>query len=194
MFPVLLQCRWLLEEVLERMWPLRDPLAGHVQSEAPHLLPCPWSVRSARWSRTRRHFQGRVLKTAVCPGDHLGGRHDWTQLRPLLRVNTSYSCGWVQRSPYLGGLSYVSSLLIWWHKLCMLPYVSGNLLNLPPTHLEWSASFLDFPLPSEYGTSLQTNSRWGRSTPTLRSRPLDTHIHSRREPSRSGGLPTLLVP
>ena len=68
MVPVLLQCQWMLEEVMEREWPLRDPLAGPGQSEAPHSLPCPWSVGSAHWSHTRRHFQGHILNTIVCPG------------------------------------------------------------------------------------------------------------------------------
>ena len=51
----------LLEEKVERTWPLADLRAGSTHSEAPHPLLCPWSIHSSHHSHSESWSKGAAL-------------------------------------------------------------------------------------------------------------------------------------
>ena len=123
------------------MWPPVEPQTGPRQSEAPHPLPWPWNVCSAHHSHSGSHFQGHSLEGAMCYWDGLDRVHDWTQLSPLSKLKIL-----VGRCKELLVLRLPKTTFVG-KFLC--------LLNMPPTNLEWSASFFGLFLPSSYGGQFQ---------------------------------------
>lgn len=128
------QIMWLLEEVTERPWPPVDPWAWPGQLEAPHPPP-------------------QSLECTFCP--------PFPQWEPFLRTQAWESnallrtpgwCKWLKASMQsskllAGGCRDLLVLLPKTSLICKLPGLS----TLPPTNLEWPASFFGLALPFLYG-------------------------------------------
>lgn len=77
----------------ERMWLLVEPRAGPEQSEAPHPLPCPWSVCLP----TAPTAGGSVFRTQPWEGSvlRLSGHNMWlNSLKPSLQTFKVLVRGW----------------------------------------------------------------------------------------------------
>ena len=105
----------VLEEIIERTWLLVDWWPGSRQLEAPYPFPC-------LLFPYYQPFQGHRLKRVRCYWAHLDSICDWTQLSPLYKL-----------------------LRFWLPPKTSLICKFSCLLNLPPTNLECSASFLHSP-------------------------------------------------
>lgn len=135
----------ILGGIITKMWPPVDLWTGSWQSEVPHPLPCPWNVASAFFPCSPRLPQGHSLEILMWCWDRLDGICEPIQLRVLYKL---LSFGrQVQRSTVFVPLK------------TSLVYKFPCLLNLPPTNLEWTASFLSLSLPSLYGGQFQMTPR-----------------------------------
>ena len=131
----------MVEEIMERIWLLVELWAGCSQSETPHPLLCPWNVCSAHHSHANSCSKDAASREqCVCCWDHLDCIHCWTPLRPLHKLSRFW---WV-----MGGCR---DLLIFLSPKISLICKFPSSLKLPPTSLEWSASFFCLSLPSAYG-------------------------------------------
>lgn len=137
----------VLEEVLERVWPLADSQAGPGQQEAPSP-PCPWCVHPAQHSCRESHFQRCSLEGARCCWDVWTVHSSWRQLRALHKL---FIC--------CGGGGVLQTALVLEPLIGKLPC----LLNLPPARLGGSACLFslcplcmgaNWPISDEEGTCL----------------------------------------
>ena len=113
------------------------------------FTPCPWNLHYAHCSHSGSHFQRCRLEKITCCWDDLDGKHDRTRLRPLDKLKILE--GWCR------------NLLILWLPKINLVFEFPCLLDLPPTSLEWSASYFSLSQPSVYGDQFQNSlgSCWG---------------------------------
>ena len=128
----------VLEEV-ERMWPLLELQVGPGQVEVLHLHSCPWNVHFAHCSCRRSHFQGHSLERIRC-WDHLDWICDWAQIRYLYKLKI-----------LVGRWGDLLILQPPKTSLC----TSSLLISLPPSSLEYWASFFCLSLLSFSGVQFQ---------------------------------------
>lgn len=101
-----------------------------------------WRLLSCLPFHSQKLPQTYSLEIMIRRWDQLDDTHDWTQLRSQYKL---WFGGQLLRS-YFMPKTEVSSFLI---------YKFPCLLSLPPTNLEWPASFFGLPLASPYGDQFQ---------------------------------------
>lgn len=132
------------------MWAIWGP------SPAPPILECMFCPQFPQWEL----FQGCSLKRVRCRHNHMDGIGDWTQLRSLYEL---------LRFWWAGASVDIYSFVV---PRTSLVYEFSRLLKLPPTNLEWPASFFSFslllssvsPCFSYLGANLWTSTSWNQFT------------------------------
>lgn len=150
---------WLLE-VIDGMRPLSNPWTGTGQSEALHPPPLSLEYMLCLCVPQWELFQGCSLKRVRCRHNHMDGIGDWTQLRSLYEL---------LRFWWAGASVDIYSFVV---PRTSLVYEFSRLLKLPPTNLEWPASFFSFslllssvsPCFSYLGANLWTSTSWNQFT------------------------------